>query len=155
MTKKKRSRARGGKGDAKVRDIPTTDDAQVYGCVQRLLGNGRLMAKCSDGVERQCRIRGSMRRREWVRVGDTVLVALRPFEDDKADVVHRYDPQDVTTLRRMGENVCIATHDDDDPVDSLVTFGDADDVPDDVPADGVPDQAASSKPTDDMDWDLI
>lgn len=130
MNKKKRTRGKGQK-DHRHRDVPVCDDdGQMYARVLRMLGNGRLVAKCVDGTERQCRIRGSMRRREWVRPGDTVLVALRPFEgDDKADVIHRYDASDVAKLERMGEAVRIAADADEEAMDEYVTFeGDDEDV---------------------------
>ncbi len=114
--KKKRGRKPGG-GEAHRGDAPVCEEGQVYGRVIKMLGNGRLVAKCSDGQERQCRIRGNMRRREWVRPGDAVLVALRPFEDDKADVIHRYEPADVTRLDRQGERIRIEDeHEQEDGV---------------------------------------
>jgi translation initiation factor 1A len=105
-TKIKRARARRNKQaiDAvRDRELVVREDGQVYARVMRLLGGGRLMARCDDGRERTCRIRGSMIRRDWIRAGDAVLVALRSFDDDKADVVHKYNPDEVTRLERMGE----------------------------------------------------
>ncbi len=126
MTKKRRPRRGGGGGEGHRGDAPVCDDNQVYARVIRMLGNGRLVAKCSDGQERQCRIRGNMRRREWVRAGDTVLVALRPFEDDKADVIHRYEPADVAKLDRQGEPIRVG--DDEHETDDVVVFADDEDI---------------------------
>ena len=97
--------------------MPLREDGQVYARVTHMLGNGRLTAACDDGQSRLCKIRGSMRKREWVRVGDTVLVCLRTFQDEKADVVHRYDDGEVTRLRKLGEiqglkDVQVADEDD-------------------------------------------
>lgn len=126
MTAKKRAR-RNGSSANKGRDMPVREDGQLYARVTQMLGNGRLMAACDDGVVRLCKIRGSMRKREWVRVGDTVLVALRCFQDDKADVVFRYDDGEVHRLRRMGEvtgAIGAATDDPDDAgeLDDVVEF---------------------------------
>jgi initiation factor 1A len=65
--------------NTRKREMLFKEDGQVYGRATAMLGNGRLRAKCDDGVERLCKIRGSMRRREFVHVGDLVLVALRDF----------------------------------------------------------------------------
>ena len=78
-----------------------------------MLGNGRLEAMCIDGIKRLCHIRGKMRKKVWVntvrrplvpprvaprargaahrararRQGDIVLVGLRDYQDEKADVI--------------------------------------------------------------------
>ena len=49
-----------------------------------MLGNGRLEAFCFDGKTRLCHIRGKMRKRIWIGVGDFILLALREFQDRKA-----------------------------------------------------------------------
>ena len=89
----------------RTRDLVLREDGQLYACVTKMLGSGRLEAMCGDGVERLCKIRGSMRKREWVRVGDVVLVGLRDFQDNKADVIHKYTDAEVHRLRRLGEEV--------------------------------------------------
>lgn len=58
-----------------------------YAQVLRMLGNGRLEAHCMDGVKRLCHIRGKMRKKVWVNAGDVVLVGLRDYQDEKADVI--------------------------------------------------------------------
>lgn len=88
-----------------------------------MLGNGRVMAKFADGTEHQCRIRGTMRRREWVHVGDVVLVALRDdLAGDKADIVFRYQLPEVHRLRKLGEAVGIALDEDEANMDDIVAF---------------------------------
>ena len=90
---------------------PWTEYAQVT----RMLGNGRLEAFCFDGVNRLCHIRGKLRKRVWIGVvrhschswvsapsnmfvpmmpcpqGDIVLLGLREFQDQKADIILKYD----------------------------------------------------------------
>jgi translation initiation factor 1A len=153
MTKKKRSRGRRAGGDS---ETPVVAEGQVYGRVLRMLGNGRLLAKCSDGEERQCRIRGNMRRREWVRAGDTVLVCLRELGGDKADVVHRYQPGELQKLDRLGETVRIAVDDDEAAMDELVVFeGDEDDQLPELPRKARPEMPDSSDSDSDIDWVAI
>ena len=45
-----------------------------------MLGQGRLEAQCMDGVKRLCHIRGKMRKKVWVNVGDIVLLGLREYQ---------------------------------------------------------------------------
>lgn len=110
----------------KTRELVLREDGQQYACVTKMLGNGRVEATCVDGVERLCKIRGSMRKREWVRVGDVVLVCLRDFQDAKADIVHKYTDAEVHRLRRLGEEVVLpsaaAAAADEDPVADAVEF---------------------------------
>ena len=63
--------------------LPSAEYAQVL----RMLGNGRLEAHCMDGTKRLCHIRGKMRKKVWVNTGDIVLVGLRDYQDEKADVI--------------------------------------------------------------------
>lgn len=134
---KGRGKGRGGGGGRRrqaMPEMPVRDPScQRYARVERLLGNGRVRALCDDGASRQCRIRGSMRRRVWVRVGDVVLVTLRQFgsagEDDKADLVHRYEAAEVDSLRRLGEPVRIAVDEEEAEFDKYVEFqNDGDDA---------------------------
>ena len=93
-----------------------------------MLGNNRVRARFGDKAERLCRIRGSMRRRMWVNVGDTVLVAMRDeLADDVGDIVYRYLPADVQRLHRLGEPVHIAADDDEERMDEMVAFEVSDD----------------------------
>lgn len=119
---------KGGYDSRKGRELPFAEDGQAYARVMAMLGNGRVTARFSDGSERLCRIRGTMRRREWVHVGDTVLVAYRDqLTDQAADIVFKYQPAEVAVLQRMGEGVRIVADDDEAVMDDLVTFegGDA------------------------------
>ncbi len=68
-----------------------------------MLGNGRLEAYCFDGVKRLCHIRGKMRKKVWVNQGDFVLVGLRDFQDEKADVIQKYTPEEARNLKIYGE----------------------------------------------------
>lgn len=68
-----------------------------------LLGNGRLDAFCFDGVKRMCTIRGTLRNRVWINSGDIILVGLREFGDDKADVLLKYFDEEAKELKELGE----------------------------------------------------
>jgi len=68
-----------------------------------MLGDGRLRANCDDGTERICIIRGKMKRRVWIRPNDILIVALRCFENGKADVVVKYTDDELSILVQLGE----------------------------------------------------
>jgi translation initiation factor 1A len=104
----------------------------MYAQATKMLGNGRLMCACEDGVERMGKIRGSMRRSEWISVGDVVLTGIREYQDAKCDVLMRYTLDEVRILKRLGElsNVISASaaaaaadnDDDNDTNETLVDF---------------------------------
>lgn len=81
--------------------MPAGND--VIGIAKKMLGFDRLMVSCQDGHERLCRIRGKMKRRMWIRVGDIVLVS--PWEvqpTERGDIIWRYTRNQADVLRRKG-----------------------------------------------------
>jgi len=88
-------------GELKEMVLPAPD--QVLGIVTQMLGYDRLMVKCNDGHERVCRIRGKMKRRVWIKVGDVVLVAPWDFQSEtRGDVIWRYTESQANWLRSKG-----------------------------------------------------
>lgn len=81
--------------------LPAGND--VLGIALKLLGFDRVLVKCQDGYERICRIRGKMKRRVWIRVGDAVLVSPWDFQSDKrGDIIWRYTRGQAELLRKKG-----------------------------------------------------
>lgn len=86
-----------------------------------MLGDGRLALQCFDNETRTGLIRGTMRRRVWINTvrifiskkvmivmllcvqGDIVLVGLREFQPEKADVIHKYTTDEARNLQAYGE----------------------------------------------------
>ncbi|GJJ08114.1 hypothetical protein Clacol_002322 [Clathrus columnatus] len=101
--------------------------AGKYARVVKMLGNSRLEAQCFDGKKRLAHIRGSMRKtvriemskillssssthsqrglffQVWIHQGDIILLSLRHFQDDRADVIDQYTPEEARLLRSYGE----------------------------------------------------
>jgi translation initiation factor 1A len=78
-------------------------DNEVLGVLDRRLGGSRCDVRCLDGKTRICRIPGRLKRRLWVREGDTVLV--EPWEyggDEKGDIIYKYRPIQVDWLKKKG-----------------------------------------------------
>jgi len=84
-------------------ELVLKEDGQEYAKVISLVGEGRLMAQCMDGIERLCHIRGALKKKVWILKDDMILISLRDFQDGKADVLAKYTEQEVRTLRSMGE----------------------------------------------------
>ena len=81
--------------------LPSGND--VLGIAVKLLGFDRILVKCQDGNERLCRIRGKMKRRVWIRVGDIVVVSPWDFQSDKrGDLIWRYTRSQAELLRKKG-----------------------------------------------------
>ena len=77
---------------------------EMFAIVLKTLGDNRVRVQCADGRTRVARIKGVMRKRKWIGVGDAVLV--EPWygmdEDRKADVKHRYYPREKRVLESRG-----------------------------------------------------
>ena len=86
-----------------LREMVMPGEGQMFGVVTQMLGYDRLMVKCPDGHERVCRIRGKMKRRVWIKVNDTVLVAPWDFQTDtRGDILWRYTESQANWLRSQG-----------------------------------------------------
>ena len=80
------------------------NEGQDYAIVKSLSGDCRIRATCcSDAVERVCHIRGKMKKKIWIKVGDVILIAFREFQEDKCDVIHKYSDEEAKMLRKQGE----------------------------------------------------
>jgi len=105
------------------RSIIKKDESQEYAKVTKMLGSCNIMAICHDTKERRCRIRGSMRKRKWINVGDYILVSLRDFSDTVVDVIHVYEKEDIEYLQSTKDIDLANFNTDEDIVQSeLVDF---------------------------------
>jgi len=105
---------------------------EMFALAEEILGGRRVTVLCADGETRMARIPGKMRRRQWVREGDLIIVWPWDFQDSKADVKHRYTKTQAMYLSRkqvlpevvdmFGMNSRI---DDDDIGDDLFGSSDA------------------------------
>ena len=75
----------------------------VLGVVKKNFGQTRMSVKCQDGETRACRVRGKMKKRNWVREGDVVLVSPWDFQsDERGDIIFRYTQNQAIWLQRRG-----------------------------------------------------
>ena len=83
--------------------VKTPRDDEVIGVVDQRVGGNRMIVKCFDDKERNCRIPGSKRRRLWIRNGDTVIVKPWEFDGDtRGDLIFKYTPAQVDWLKKKG-----------------------------------------------------
>ena len=74
----------------------------MFAIADEILGGRRIRAVCEDGLSRISRIPGKMRRRQWVREGDLIVVQPWDFQDEKANVCMRYTKTQSLYLSRKG-----------------------------------------------------
>jgi translation initiation factor 1A len=76
---------------------------QCFGIVEQRLGGTRMRVRCLDGNSRICRVPGRMKRKLWIREGDTVLV--EPWElsgAEKGDIIFKYSKSQIEWLKQRG-----------------------------------------------------
>jgi translation initiation factor 1A len=85
------------------RELIFKEDGQEYAQVLKMLGNGRCEVYCFDGVKRLCHIRGKLRKKIWINIGDVVLIGLRDFQEKKGDIILKYSIDESRCLKTYGE----------------------------------------------------
>ena len=73
---------------------------EVIGIIEQRLGGNKMLVNCLDGKTRNCRVPGRFSRKFWLREGNFVIVQPWPDDDDKADVVHQYRPNEIIQLKK-------------------------------------------------------
>ena len=74
----------------------------MFAIADNILGGRRVRSVCEDGESRLARIPGKMRRRQWVREGDLIVIQPWEFQDEKANVCMRYTKTQSLYLSRKG-----------------------------------------------------
>ena len=145
----------GGTG-GKIRvKMPNKKVNEMFALADQILGGRRVSVLCADGETRMARIPGKMRRRQWVREGDLIIVWPWDFQDAKADVKHRYSKTQSMYLSRKGvlpESVDVfgmnTRQDDDDEFDDL--FGNASEIADITSKNEIAAEEAAADEAEDM-----
>ena len=114
--------------------VPNERINEMFAIADQILGGRRVRVVCADGETRLARIPGKMRRRQWVREGDLIVVQPWDFQDAKADVKKRYSKTQSLYLSRKGvlpEIVDIfgTSTETWDDLDDAGIFGSSDDEP--------------------------
>ncbi len=149
----------GGQGETNIRvKMPDKRINEMFALAKQILGGRRVTVLCEDGEERMARIPGKMRRRQWVRENDLIIVWPWDFQPSKADVKHRYTKTQAMYLSRkgllnevvddFGMDVRVEEEGDDDLFASSVMHLDEED--DEMFSEDQDDMAASDEDEDDL-----
>lgn len=108
MTKPKAKHAKRAKKGKKTRYPQTrrlefAEDGDLYAVVLKNLGDCRMELECSDNNIRIGVVRGKFRKRVWIKQKDIVLASLRSFQDDKVDIIHKYNDSEAKQLANLQE----------------------------------------------------
>ncbi len=82
--------------------LPNRKVNEMFAIADQILGGRRVRSVCEDGETRLARIPGKMRRRQWVREGDLIVVQPWEFQEEKANVCMRYTKTQSLYLSRKG-----------------------------------------------------
>ena len=96
-------------------------DGQEYATVTKLLGNSQVLARFYDLRDKRmneiiCFLRpGLKKKRQFAKLDSIIIISLRDFEKNKADVIYVYSDEDVKRLKRknlLNENLIQNEEDD-------------------------------------------
>lgn len=109
-----RNSGKGGKGQKKRKNkevdtgkrtlqLKEPENLHEYAQIVKPLGDCRFNASCFDGQTRIAHLPGKFRNKLRFNRDDVVLIQLREFEPNKADILYLYTADEIRTLKRMGE----------------------------------------------------
>ena len=85
------------------RELILAEDMQSYAKVTKLLGSCRVTILFTDSTENMGIIPGRMKKRVWMTLGDIVLISKREFQEDRVDIIHKYNHDELPRLHKMEE----------------------------------------------------
>ena len=88
--------------ESNLKELVMPGQGEILGRAIKLTGGDQVIVKCADGETRNCRIRGKLKRRMWIRENDIVLVAPWDFDHRKADILWRYIKAHAEWLEQNG-----------------------------------------------------
>ena len=88
----------------KENELVFKEDQQSYARIIKILGDGRFDCECFESQRNLIGIiRGSMRKKVWLGLGDIVLISFRNFDDSKCDIIHKYNIDEAIRLKNYNE----------------------------------------------------
>jgi translation initiation factor 1A len=80
--------------------LPKRGKKEQFALAELMLGANHIRVRCADGITRLGRIKGTMKKRTWIREGDYLIVSPWSFQDAKCDIIYRYIRTQTDWLRR-------------------------------------------------------
>lgn len=123
------------------RELEFKQDGMEYGQIVKVMGGGRFEIVDGSGKKRVGHVRGNMFKRVWINAGDIVLMSLRDYQDGKCDIMLKYLPEEVRSLRAYGElagSLGVDVQDENNDI----SFDSKKNVDDDLPANNFLDESS-------------
>lgn len=98
-TKKKASK----NDDTYTRELILKEQDQFYGKITKVLGSCRFEITGIDDKSYLGIARGVMKNKVWINLDNYVLYTVRDFQENKVDIIHKYNEDEVRQLISMGE----------------------------------------------------
>lgn len=99
IKKKKLSDLQENQGPVRAR-MPK--NGEFIGIVEKRLGGSRMNIRSTDGKEIMARVPGRAKKFLWIREGDIVLLQPWELDEDKADLIYKYKPNEIKFLEKKG-----------------------------------------------------
>ena len=101
----KQAARRGSRGGrpGRASELQFAELGQGYGRIVGVRGGRRFGVMVADGRTQLGTLRGAIRPGQRVTMGDVVLYSEREYQPDKLDILLRYTPEEVRSLRGYGE----------------------------------------------------
>lgn len=80
--------------------LPKKYNKEMFAIADQLMGGSRINVICEDGKARMARIPGKMKRKARVRTGDLLIIQPWDIQNEKADIIYRYNRTQANTLSR-------------------------------------------------------
>lgn len=93
---------KGGVDAPKITRAKLPRDNEVIGIIEERLGGNKMRVNCLDGKSRVCRVPGRLKRRLWLRPGDTVIIEPWELDNTKGDILFKYPHNQIEWLKRNG-----------------------------------------------------
>ena len=75
---------------------------EFVGIVDKRLGGSRMDIRTTDGRTIIARVPGRVKKFLWIREGDIVLLEKWEFDQEKADLIYKYKPNEIKALEKKG-----------------------------------------------------
>jgi translation initiation factor 1A len=75
---------------------------EFIGVILQRLGGNRMEVRSTDGKTRNCRVPGRYKRSLWLRPKDIVLIVPWVDDNDKGDIIFKYNSSAIIQLRKKG-----------------------------------------------------
>lgn len=77
-------------------------NGELIGIVVNRLGGNRMEVLATDGKTRNARVPGRYKRRMWLRPRNIVIIKPWVDDDNKADIIFKYNSSAINQLRKRG-----------------------------------------------------